>query len=54
MSADPKSAFAVIFRGNTNLELAQQNGLDITSLSLEMSRLAQNQTGILIKEPLLD
>ena len=54
MSADPKSAFAVIFRGNTNLELAQQNALDITSLSLEMSRLAQNQTGILIKEPLLD
>ena len=54
MSADPKSAFAVIFRGNPKLALAQQNALDITSLSLEMSRLAQNQTGILIKEPLLD
>lgn len=54
MKADPQTAFAVIFRGNTNLELAQQNALDITSLSLEMSRLAQNQTGILIKEPLLD
>ena len=54
MSADPKSAFAVIFRGNTNLTLVQQNALNITALSLEMSRLAQNQTGILIKEPLLD
>lgn len=48
MSADPKSAFAVIFRGNTNLTLAQQNALDITALSLETSRIAQEQTSILL------
>lgn len=48
------AAFIRFYRGNTNLALAQLNALNITSLSLEMSRLAQNQTGILIKEPLLD
>ena len=51
---DGTEAYVVILRGNTNLELSQQNALNITALSLEMSRLAQNQTGILIKEPLLD
>lgn len=48
MSADPKSAFAVIFRGNTNLTLVQQNAFDITALSLEASRIAQEQTSILL------
>ena len=45
---DGTAAYIVILRGNTNLELSQQNVLDITALSLEMIRIAQEQTSILL------
>ena len=48
MKADPQTAFAVIFRGNTNLPLDQLNAQNITGLMLEMSQLAQEQTSVLI------
>ena len=45
---DGTAAYVVILRGNTNLTLSQQNALDITALSLATSRIAQEQTSILL------
>ncbi len=47
---DGTAAYIVILRGNTNLELSQQNALDITALSLEMIRIAQEQTEFLLQK----
>ena len=47
---DGTAAYIVILRGNTNLELSQQNAIDITSLALEMSHIAQEQTSVLIEQ----
>lgn len=44
------TAYIVVLRGNTNLPLEQVNAQSITAVSLEVMRLAQEQTGILIKE----
>ena len=42
------SAYAIILRGNTNLKPDQQNALDITSISLDISELQQMQTDVLM------
>ena len=42
------AAFIRFYRGNTNLPLAQLNALDITEISLEMNRVAQEQTSVLL------
>lgn len=47
-SSNPTSAYAVILRGNTNIPLDQQNALDITSISLDISELQQMQTDVLM------
>ena len=43
------AAYAVILRGNTNLPLDQLNAQEITTLSLAMTKLAQEQTGMLLQ-----
>ena len=49
MKADPQTAFAVIFRGNTNLPLDQLNAQNITGLMLEMAAISQNQTEYMLQ-----
>lgn len=48
-SAAPTAAYAVILRGNTNLPLDQLNAQEITTLSLAMTKFAQEQTGMLLQ-----
>ena len=46
--SDPTQSYVVILRGNTNIPLDQQNALDITSISLDISELQQIQTDVLM------
>lgn len=42
------NAYVIIYRGNTNIPLNQQNARDITANALAITALAQEQTGILL------
>ncbi len=46
MESNPRSAYAVIFRGNTNLTSSRQNTLNITSLMLEINKVGQEITDL--------
>ena len=43
------SAYIVVLRGNTNIPLSTQNAQDITALMLQMSRISQEQTSLLLQ-----
>ena len=43
------SAYVVVLRGNTNIPLSTQNAQDITALMLQMSRISQEQTSLLLQ-----
>ena len=43
------SAYIVVLRGNTNIPLSTQNAQNITALMLQMSRISQEQTSLLLQ-----
>lgn len=43
------TAYIVVLRGNTNIPLSTQNAQDITALMLQMSRISQEQTSLLLQ-----
>lgn len=44
------AAYIMVMRGNTNIPVGQANAQNITSVSLEVMRLAQEQTSILMQQ----
>ena len=47
-NTDPAANYIKFFRGTTNLPLEQANARDITSLMLELSKISQEQTSLLL------